>query len=363
MLSAWADGDDVGPNGEPLGENAWQAHLWRRLVAEIDQPVIATEALSRRDGQLAGLRGGPVPGVPERVAVLAPSQLDAQLLRLLDALDAHHQVELLLLRPTPTRRPAALNGELRRADFTRPAGHRLNRALGQLADEAAALVPGEETTEPLPEPSSERTLLRRLQSNLRSDTEPAPGVLAPSDDSIQVHLSHDLSRQVEVLREVLTDLLASDPSLEPRDIAVFTPDVDAVAPLIGAAFSAASGQAHPASASGAAGHRSMAQVNQWSLLPDCSRSRTDVSRRPPFSSSARIQRSRPAPPPGRGVWSPGSQGRCALGPVRTALGVRVAGFPRTLVRGSPAHAGRRSPKPIWYRQARCCAIMEPFDGC
>lgn len=53
---------------------------------------------------------------------------------------------------------------------------------------------------------------------------------------MQVHLSHGLHRQVEVLREVLAQELAADPSLEPREIVVITPDVDLVAPLVTAGF-------------------------------------------------------------------------------------------------------------------------------
>ncbi|WP_418605710.1 hypothetical protein [Georgenia sp. SUBG003] len=53
---------------------------------------------------------------------------------------------------------------------------------------------------------------------------------------MQVHACHGLSRQVEVLREVLAGLFAGDRTLEPRDVIVMCPDVEAVAPLVAASF-------------------------------------------------------------------------------------------------------------------------------
>ena len=60
--------------------------------------------------------------------------------------------------------------------------------------------------------------------------------LTTADTSVQVHATHGIPRQVEVLRDVLTGLLQDDPTLEPRDIVVMCPDVDAYAPAITAAF-------------------------------------------------------------------------------------------------------------------------------
>jgi exodeoxyribonuclease V gamma subunit len=51
-----------------------------------------------------------------------------------------------------------------------------------------------------------------------------------------VHACHGATRQVEVLREVLVGLLEDDPSLQPRDVLVMCPDVEAYAPLFAAVF-------------------------------------------------------------------------------------------------------------------------------
>ena len=109
------------------------------------------------------------------------------------------------------------------------------------------------------------TLLHLLQADLRADHDPGhgpghgPGVttasrsLDPDDRSVQVHACHGATRQVEVLREVLVGLMQdsadSEDPLEPRDILVMCPDVEAYAPLFSAAFGlgeAAGPEAHPA---------------------------------------------------------------------------------------------------------------------
>ena len=99
-----------------------------------------------------------------------------------------------------------------------------------------------------PDSTDERTLLRRLQEDVRFDRAPigagamvAGGVdprptLDPEDESIRVHSCHGRGRQVEVLRDAILHLLEDDPTLEPRDIIVMCPDIENFAPLIQATF-------------------------------------------------------------------------------------------------------------------------------
>ena len=93
-----------------------------------------------------------------------------------------------------------------------------------------------------------RNVLGRVQADIRADRTP-PGVplagqpdqravLEPSDRSIQVHACHGRGRQVEVVRDAILHLLADDPTLEPRDVIVMCPDIEAFAPLIHATFGA-----------------------------------------------------------------------------------------------------------------------------
>jgi exodeoxyribonuclease V gamma subunit len=265
MLARWAEGVDEGPDGRPLAENAWQAHLYRLLAAELGE-----SPLQRRAGLLERLHGAPVDALPHRIAVLAPRHLDTSTLELLDALGSHHQVELLLLTPSPGRGLSPATPGLRRAEFARPPGHPLNETLGAIADETALLAPRHARPAVPTDPTSVTgTLLAWLQSDLTADVQhPARRELAAGDRSVQVHLSHGRDRQVEVLREVLTTVLADDPSLEPRDIAVLTPDVDAFAPLLAAAFTPPAGVPdHPAQRFRVqVADRSLAQVNPMAAL-------------------------------------------------------------------------------------------------
>ncbi len=260
MLAAWAGGADTGPDGSPLGANSWQAHLWRLLAAELgDDPLTRGAAVRERLG------AAPFPGLAKRVAVLAPLHLDAGTLDLLGALGRHHRIDLLALTPAPTRVSLSGRADLRRAEVSRLPGHPLNESLAAVADEVARLLP---PAAPAGEPAAPESLLGWLQSDVRADRQPVRRLLERGDASIRVHLSHGRDRQVEVLREVLTGLLSADPTLEPRDVVVLTPDVDAFAPLVGAAFTPPAGAAvHPAQRFRVqVADRSVAQVNPMVTL-------------------------------------------------------------------------------------------------
>ncbi|PKQ32802.1 MAG: exodeoxyribonuclease V subunit gamma [Actinobacteria bacterium HGW-Actinobacteria-2] len=237
MLAAWAAGSDVDLLGRPLDDSAWQAVLWRELAT-----TTGTDPLQQRRDVLDVLRAEAVPGLPQRIAVVAPPRLDAAMMEFYEALGTHHQVRLLLLTAAPTR-VIAPTPEGRRSQLRRTHGHPLNQTLGGLADENASFAP----PSPLPAPDYPDTLLGWLAADLFADRPPQQRTMRADDRSIQVHLSHGPARQVEVLRDVLADLYAADPTLEPRHVAVLTPDVDAYAPLLDAAFTPQPGVlGHPA---------------------------------------------------------------------------------------------------------------------
>jgi len=247
MVAAWAAGGDVDALGRPLGEHAWQAHLWRLLADELGSPDPVAEGQARHHHLADALT--PLPA--GRMAVFAPSRWTPGQRDLIRALATRRPVEVLLLTPSPTRWPASPAVPGPRVDpATEPSGHPLNSLLGRHADEAAGLARGLAATSDLigEVPALPETLLGRLQDDLIRDAAPPPRRLAPQDDSVRIHRSHGLDRQVEVLRDVLADLLDRHPGLEPRDIVVVTPDVDAVAPLVTAAFGlgAERPEAHPA---------------------------------------------------------------------------------------------------------------------
>ncbi|WP_194818535.1 exodeoxyribonuclease V subunit gamma [Nocardia sp. XZ_19_385] len=107
-------------------------------------------------------------------------------------------------------------------------------------------------SDPVDVSAAGRTLLASIQAGIRDDRwPPAPGAYV-ADGSIEVHACHGPTRQVEVLRECLLGLFAADPTLEPRDVLIMCPEVEAFAPLVRAAFGATGSaegvrdSAHPA---------------------------------------------------------------------------------------------------------------------
>ena len=84
-------------------------------------------------------------------------------------------------------------------------------------------------------------LLDLLQADILDAVHPATRLnarpaLQADDQSVHVHACHGLLRQVEVLYDALLHAFSDDPSLEPRDVVVLCPDIEAVAPLVQAVF-------------------------------------------------------------------------------------------------------------------------------
>ncbi len=247
MLAAWAAGACTDGSHPLPADLRWQPELWRRLGVRLDGPgpaervATAVEAL-RADPALADL--------PPRLSLFGPTRLPADQLAVLGALAAHRDVHLWLAHPSPALwdavRPHPGTVVRRRGDPTADlAVHPLLRSLARDVRELQLrLPPGTDRHHPLPDPPA--TLLGRLHLDLRDDRapdgRPLPGrpeerpLLHPADRSVQVHACHGADRQVEVLREVVLGLLAGDPTLEPRDVLVMCPDIEAFAPLISAAF-------------------------------------------------------------------------------------------------------------------------------
>jgi exodeoxyribonuclease V gamma subunit len=237
MVMAWRRGEDVDGSGTPLAANlAWQPPLWRRLSAElaVESPDRrTTESLRRlRRGEVQ--RAGDLPGSVTVFGVLA---LPPRQLELLAALSRTVPVTLYThapcpawathdAEPSPSNPLLAASGGRAREAHTILAPHLGDAMLLPVPDGAGATV----------------TALGVVQEDIRRDLRRGVGRQVPplawsaGDDSLQVHACHGPLRQLEVLREVLLGLLEDDPTLEPRDIAVLTPDVEAYASIVSAAF-------------------------------------------------------------------------------------------------------------------------------
>jgi exodeoxyribonuclease V gamma subunit len=262
MLRAWAAKEDVDGAGRVLPPQwAWQAELWRRLRERIG---LASPA-ERLDDACLALRGdAAVVDLPARLSLFGLTRLPASFLAVLRAVAVHRDVHLFLLHPSPVlwhRVEEETGGRAavvpRSADPTASLpSNPLLTSWGRDAREMQLVLTAGDDGDGAPADhhhpieAAETTLLQRIQADVRADR-PPPGlplagrddraVLDPGDMSLAVHACHGRGRQVEVMRDAILHLLAADPTLEPRDIVVMCPDIEAFAPLIHATFGAAEG--------------------------------------------------------------------------------------------------------------------------
>lgn len=178
---------------------AWEAELWRALVAKHGADHVANRnralldalaALGSSEATARATPARPPAGLPERVSIFAPESLPEIAIDILHALGELVDVHVFLRR-----------GE-----------HALTESLGARGRDLAASLAEREGVAMLDEPST------------------------PSRPSLAVHACHAPMRECEVLRDQLLAALDEDPSLEPRDILVLCPDLETYRPVIDAVF-------------------------------------------------------------------------------------------------------------------------------
>jgi exodeoxyribonuclease V gamma subunit len=248
LIAAWNAGDP----------GDWQAELWRRVSLEIG----AGNPASRRENAIAALLKSPPAvelSIPRRVLFFgmpaeAPAYLD-----LLGAVASKAEVHCFLLQPcaewwgdiVSTRE---LNRELRRlgrapgseAEVHLETGNRLLASLGLQGRDFLRLIYDRLEFEESPdfEAGTARSILAEVQRDLlllqdvdsRKVCERAPRIAAVGDGSVRIHNCHSPVRELEVLHDCILDWLNDDPTLNPRDIVVMTPQLPVYAPLITAVF-------------------------------------------------------------------------------------------------------------------------------
>jgi len=251
-LSRWQAGQRVLPPGDPARiDEAWQAALWQRLAAVmglaathparafVDALDAGGEALARRAG------------LPREVHLFALPTLPPLHADLLLHLGRWMDLQVYVLNPCREywyevidRKRLAWLAARGRAEGHEE-GHRLLAAWGR---QTQALVDGllERTGEAATEDHHfvahpGRSLLAQWHNAVLDLVELAPGSVALEGDdrSVEVHVCHSLTRELEVLHDRLLALFKEDPSLQPGDVLVVTPDLEAAAPLIDAVFGSA----------------------------------------------------------------------------------------------------------------------------
>ncbi|MDB4989181.1 MAG: helicase/exodeoxyribonuclease gamma subunit [Myxococcaceae bacterium] len=231
-------------------ESHFQAKLFRSLLegkpARHLAQRMSTFEHALREGRFLSTAGN---ALPERVSLFGISTLPPAFLSVLSQLSERLDVHVFLL--TPSRE---YWGDLDRSVATRRDLHGFLGQLGKIGREFVDLLEKQTYLEPdddLFEAPAPDSMLHALQSDLVELTARArssklvEGVERPlsipeHDDSIQVHVCHSMVRELEVLRDQLRARFERDPTLEPRDVIVFTPDIERYAPAIEAVFQEAS---------------------------------------------------------------------------------------------------------------------------
>lgn len=237
MLADWAEGrltDGFAPLDESRRTGyGWQFDVWRRVRDRLGTSP-AEEVVQR------------TPSVEPntRYWLFALEFLSPAKVSLLAGLGAGAPIGLYLLQA-----PDAADNDIdasvvagravARADF-QPAtfAHPLNRSWGQIAHETTAMVGAlaRHTDTPVQRlnHTSRDTLLGRLRDGIVADL--AEPIIGNADRTVQVHLCHGPTRQVQVLRDALLHLFEADPTLTPRDVVVLCTDLETFAPLVAPIF-------------------------------------------------------------------------------------------------------------------------------
>ena len=215
--------------------NGWHARLWNELVVDQAPALHWVDAIAAYQRESSGVSRTSRARVSFfGVDTLSPSYRDI-LAASAQALDVH----LFLLSP---RRDFWSKRPPRQASGYYAEANELLEAWARPARDMQALVMGEARARVADDDgphlaAGSQSCLGIVQRDLLDD---APATPAPSavDDSIQIHVCHSATREVEVLHDRLLGLFDDHPDIQPADVMVLTPDMDTYAPIIRAVFSA-----------------------------------------------------------------------------------------------------------------------------
>lgn len=239
MPASWAVGTAADPEQPLRPDKHWQFDLWhearRRVGPSVGERFIAARGhLTIESAQVA---------LPGRLSVFGLDVMSPAKVSLLAELASLIDLAVYAVFPAPSCIPtlaaADLGDHLRgHVDVSSAVHNPLSRAWARAGLESMALLTHAFSEVGVVEGPTAPSVLGRLQRSIASD-EPL-GVpahrrraLDRGDGSVQVHLCHGATRQVEVMRDALLHRLADDDTLHPRDIIVICPDLETYAPLIG----------------------------------------------------------------------------------------------------------------------------------
>ncbi|MCG8428126.1 MAG: exodeoxyribonuclease V subunit gamma [Chromatiales bacterium] len=238
-IARWQQGQSV------IAGDEWQASLWRQLAAQSDsehwvalqQRLFSSHSRGELDGEL----------LPPRVVFFGLVALSPGYLSIVELLAHYTNVHLLLLNPCQAywldiQDQAEVSRRVLESSSDEAlyleVGNPLLASWGKQGRDFFAQIqsfdPGSAEDFRAPDRT---TLLQAVQQDILDLVEPAGDfVLRDQDDSLQIHSCHSPMREVEVLHDQLLGLFDRHPDLNPDDVLVMTPDMDAYAPYIEAVF-------------------------------------------------------------------------------------------------------------------------------
>ena len=225
----------------------WHVRLWDELVRDIGGAthwVDAVAAYGRAIGQTGG--SGVSNSIRPRVRLFGVAMLSPSYLEMLRRMGAVMDIDLFLLSPSrdfraPRVTPAAAGGE-QNEPVEVWAG--LARDMQTLLAEKLSAEAGRQTHDAvvgtcLGEVHSDILSGRSATAALTATADSASAARTGQDETVQVHVCHSATREVEVLHDRLLRLFDDHPDIKPADVLVLTPDLDAYAPVVEAVFGAA----------------------------------------------------------------------------------------------------------------------------
>ncbi|MDE0452794.1 MAG: exodeoxyribonuclease V subunit gamma [Gammaproteobacteria bacterium] len=216
----------------------WHVRLWSLVTADIPDATHWVDAVAAY-GQAVGARESRS-GRP-RVYLFGIATLSPSYLALLRHISIVMDVHIFLLSPTR----AFWKGDHPHADTDGyyAEGNELVATWGRLARDMQALVekaPATVDRETYGDANDTRlgSVQRDIVRRISTGADSAAAHVGP-DDTIQVHACHSATRELEVLHDRLLGLFDRHPDIQPADVLVLTPDLDAYAPVVEAVFGAA----------------------------------------------------------------------------------------------------------------------------
>ncbi|MDJ0832603.1 MAG: exodeoxyribonuclease V subunit gamma [Gammaproteobacteria bacterium] len=226
--------------GQPAQDavEAWQSHLWRLLRAR--QPQAHRAELIQR--LIAGLQAGQADknGLPRRVFVFAISAMSPLYMDVLAELGQQIDVHIFILNPCQhywgdleDRKQLIRQGETRVSD---------NELLASLGKQGRDYIDQfYERDYPCADTMAfveiaGDSLLNRIQRQILNLEQDQQQQDFSTDRSIQITSCYSELRELQVLHDQLLSLLDQDPSLQPHDIVVMSPDINTLSPYIEAVF-------------------------------------------------------------------------------------------------------------------------------